>query len=171
LSTAIQDPIEAIRALVARGDYADAAEAIAGLPWPQRDRELANLHFQTFSLRASRQAALRVLDREPDDSEMVRVLADLDFTEGRYADAREGYVKAKSAVAGDPRLSDTDREHAESVLTGREEMLRSAASYRDAAHAAERTALTVASGGAAVLLLAGLVLVLWVRRGVKLAAG
>lgn len=166
----IQDPIEAIRALVARGDYADASEAIAGLPWPQRDRELALFHFQTFSLRASRQAALRVLDREPDDSEMVRVLADLDFTEGRYADAREGYVKAKTAVTSDPRLTDADREHAESVLTGRVEMLRSAASYRDATNAAERTALTVASGGAAFLLLAGIVLVVWARRGVKLAA-
>lgn len=139
-----EDPLRTIRSMADRGEYADAAEAIEGLPGPHRDRERALLSIRMFALDLARESASRVLEADRDDVEMLRIVGDVDFIEGNLESAREHYARARAALAKDFRLSDADRAAWGSALDQRGSSLALEDDYRDRMTAAERRTVWLA---------------------------
>ncbi|MBL8694874.1 MAG: hypothetical protein JNJ88_12330 [Planctomycetes bacterium] len=102
-------PLDIIRAMVDRGEFSDAAEAIAGLPASSRDREQAYLCYRSLDLSQTAVLAERSLRREPNDSEMLRILATAHAMRGDLAAAKQQGERARSALDLDPRLDDPAR--------------------------------------------------------------
>lgn len=140
------DPLATIHALLQKGNYADAAEAIGGLPEPYRSREWASFYFDLFYIDGSREAAARALAVEPRDARTLRIRGDADFVDGRYRDARASYAKALTALASDPALTDAARAEEKALLEGREQGLRREEEYRALVAAATGRARNAAAG-------------------------
>lgn len=147
------DPRAVIRRFVASGNYADAAEAISGLPSGVRDHELANLYFHAFCLRASREAAERALESTPGDPELRRIVADLDFTEGKYSSARTAYEALLRDLGADTGGLDESHEEELRFVRSRLEMLAGAETYRRSVREAETRAETAGFVALAVMAL------------------
>lgn len=166
------DPRAVIRRFIASGNYADAAEAISGLPRGVRDHEFANLYLQAFCLRASREAAERALENTPSDPELRRIVADLDFTEGKYPSARRAYEALLRDLDADARGVDASREEELRFVRSRLEMLAGAESYRRRVRDAVTRAETAGFAALAVMALTTLgVAVAMVRPPLRGAGG
>lgn len=133
------DPIAAIRAMVNRGEFADAAEALAGLPDPMRTRESVYLLFKSYDLRRAYEQGERSLQNDPNDVETLRILGDIDAMEKRLRRARQRYTAAKEAFDKDSHLTtDAARESEERLLQFREPYLAREEKYQESVAAAVR---------------------------------
>jgi hypothetical protein len=140
------DPLRTIHAMVQRGDYSDAMEAIAGLPEPHKSREEAFLGFETFNISRARDACIRALAADPKDTAVLRTLGDVAFIDGDLRESRARYDAAASAAEHDPRLGDADRAAENRTLEQRRDMLDREESYRGRVRSAERRAVLGAAG-------------------------
>ncbi|MFN0208029.1 MAG: hypothetical protein ACKVS6_17120 [Planctomycetota bacterium] len=104
------DPVAVIRAMVDRGEFADAAEALTGLPETIRHREAAFLYFKTYDLARTREAGAKHLAVDRNDVELLRILGDVAAMDRRFDDSEKLYREAKEKLETDPRLSDAARE-------------------------------------------------------------
>ncbi|HKD99864.1 MAG TPA: tetratricopeptide repeat protein, partial [Planctomycetota bacterium] len=89
------DPLGRVREMLQRGEVADAAEAVAGLPEPARTRMEAWVSLAGRDLEGARRFGERALERNPQDPEILFLLAhvaakqsDLDECARRAGDAR-----------------------------------------------------------------------------------
>ena len=146
------DPLRTIRAMVQRGDYSDAMEAIIGLPEPHKSREETFLCFQTFALGRAHEAGLRAIAADPKDAAILRSLGDVAFVEGDLREAHERYTAAAAVVDHDARLADAERAAEKRTLEQRGEMLEREEAYRGRVRTAEQRAWLGAAGFLALLL-------------------
>lgn len=153
-------PLDTIRAMVDRGEFADAAEAIPGLPERVRDREQAYLCYRSLDLPQTAVLAERSLRREPSDCEMLRILATAHAMRGDLIAARQQFERARAALDVDPRLDDPARTLERRRLDDLDRFVAEATSYRarvDKAQGTARAATLVALvlGAASMLLSLG----------------
>lgn len=142
------DPRVTIRALIKRGMYYDAHEAILGLPDSVRPREEAFLRFQCMDFPSARAFALRALKSEANDTELLRMLGDIEVMDGRQVTGQQYYQKARAALTSDPRLQgDADREEEARILTYRDLYVTRETDYRTRVRSAERRTETLANLG------------------------
>jgi hypothetical protein len=114
------DPIARIRSM----DLADAAEAVEGLPEPSRTRERAAVLYRASDPAGAKEAALRSLERDADDVEILSLVGDLEARRGALDAAQARYREARDALDRDPRVVASGRKGDwERWLEGRERYL------------------------------------------------
>lgn len=110
------DPVSVIRAMVDRGEYTDAAEALDGLPETIRHREAAYLYFQARDLARTRESGMKHLAIDRNDVELLRILGDSAAMERRLDESEKLYQEAKGKLTTDPRLTDAMQDSELSAL-------------------------------------------------------
>jgi hypothetical protein len=160
------DPVGAIRAMVDRGDFADASEALQGLPETVRFREESYLRFRAYDLPGALRCAEKHFERDRNDVELLRIAGDAAAMERRFDEAQRYYAEARSRLESDPRLTDVAREAESAGLENRAVYVERELKYQKEVAAAEARATTaaVAACGGLVVLFA-VVMVVGARRG------
>lgn len=117
------ETVREIRAMVGRLEFADAAEALAGLPEPVRTREELYLRFRAYDLAQAYDAGMKAASNNRNDTEVFRILGDIDAMERRFDRAAQQYEAAKKALARDPALDDAGRRAEAAALKERDQYL------------------------------------------------
>ncbi|MBI3820990.1 MAG: hypothetical protein HY286_20055 [Planctomycetes bacterium] len=125
------DPIAALRSLVDHEAFGDAAEALAGFPEPVRTREDVYLRFKAFDLAGASAAGERAIASSPNDTEILRILGDIDAMERRFDKAAAHYRAARKAISTDPRLTDSQREAELAAMKVRDRYLQQEREYQE----------------------------------------
>lgn len=99
------DPIQRIHELIDEGSYADAAEAVRGLPLPARTREDAYLRYQAYDLRGAKAAALEALQSDPKNASLWLLVGDAEAVRGDLDAAVARYETAKALKPLEPGIA------------------------------------------------------------------